>query len=73
LACRAAPRLHGAHPSPVHRARQRRLRRRCLPGRARHLAEALVPDGDEIDVVWDDVENDGAEPGDIDIDEPDPT
>jgi hypothetical protein len=37
------------------------------------LAEALVPDGDEIEVVWDNVENDGAEPGDIDIDEPDPT
>jgi len=32
------------------------------------LADCLTPDGDEIDVVWDDVENDGADPGSLDTD-----
>jgi hypothetical protein len=34
------------------------------------LDEALIPDGTPIDVVWDHVENRGAEPGPIDTDEP---
>jgi len=70
---RAAPRLHGAHPSPVRRAVRADCGADAYQAARDTLAEALVPDGDEIEVVWDDVENDGAEPGDIDIDEPDPT